>query len=133
NGAQEPGPLIISGNVLYGTTYFGGFDSAGTIFKFTDTVTGLNELPQTPNSVNLYPNPNNGQFVLQIESGKCKVDNEIKQVTIYNILGKKVLSEFSTLNSPLSINISNQPSGVYLYRVLTETGNLVSSGKFVIQ
>jgi hypothetical protein len=55
------------------------------------------------------------------------------QVEIYNVLGEKIYSQIPLPNTQFSINISNQPSGIYFYRVITETGNAVAEGKFVIQ
>lgn len=39
------------------------------------------------------------------------------------------ISQGQTTNG---INISSQPNGLYLYRVLTETGKLVGEGKVVV-
>ncbi len=33
----------------------------------------------------------------------------------------------------VQIDLSNQPNGVYFYRVIKEDGNLVGEGKLVIQ
>jgi hypothetical protein len=47
-------------------------------------------------------------------------------------MGQKVFSEtIHTANN--LINLSNKTAGVYLYRVLSENGNPLSSGKFIIQ
>jgi hypothetical protein len=54
-------------------------------------------------------------------------------VEIYNELGQKIYSQFSILNSQFSINISNQPGGIYFYRVTTEQGELVGSGKLITE
>ena len=55
-------------------------------------------------------------------------------IEIYNVLGEKVLTE--TLRSAQDdklIDLSKEPNGVYLYRVLQENGNLIREGKVVIQ
>jgi hypothetical protein len=92
----------------------------------TASVENINTLQR----VSAYPNPSNGQFTFVIAS---EVRPSLSRIDVYNIFGEKVHSQFSTFNSPLSINISNQPSGIYLYRVITETGDLLGQGKLVIQ
>jgi uncharacterized repeat protein (TIGR03803 family) len=76
----------------------------------------------------LYPNPNKGVFIIEssVISGQWSVE-------IYNILGQEVYSQFTIHNAQFSINISSEPSGIYLYRVLTENGNLIGEGKLIIQ
>jgi hypothetical protein len=80
------------------------------------------------NGVKIYPNPNHGSFIIQssVVSGQSSV-------AIYNILGELVYSQLSIVNYPLSINLSNQPSGVYLYRVIKQDGSLLGSGKLIIE
>ncbi len=79
-------------------------------------------------SVLIYPNPNKGIFTIQ-----PSVANNQWSVEIYNLLGEKIYTKFSTFNSQLSIDISGHPKGVYLYRVTSENGSLIGSGRFVIE
>lgn len=61
------------------------------------------------------------------------VNNQLS-VEIYNMLGEKVYSsQFAGNNSQLTVDLINQSSGIYLCRVLTKTGALISKGKFIIQ
>jgi hypothetical protein len=80
--------------------------------------------------VNLYPNPNNGKFNMQVSvnSGQSSV------LEVYNILGEKVFTEIlrSTQDDNL-IDLSNQPAGLYLYRVIDTNGGLIGSGKVIIE
>jgi sugar lactone lactonase YvrE len=92
--------------------------------------TSINEISNSTTNVEVYPNPGNGVFTFQVRSGELK-DNSI--INIYNLLGEKVYSQSNTQNPTFNINLSSHPNGVYLYRILTETGFLMSSGKFVIQ
>jgi hypothetical protein len=85
-------------------------------------------MPDISNSdgISLYPNPNNGQFTIQ-----SSVVSDQLSVEIYNMLGQKVYSQ-STMHQPqFSINIADQPNGVYLIRILDKDGNLVSRKKVV--
>jgi len=84
----------------------------------------------TLQNISVCPNPSNGQFTFVITS---EAKQSLSIIEVCNVLGEKVYSQFFTFNSPLSINISNQPNGIYLYRVITETGNLLGQGKLIIQ
>jgi hypothetical protein len=89
--------------------------------------TGIKNIP-TNHSVKLFPNPNNGVFTIERSAGK-----ESAVVEVYNILGEKALTlPLSQTGEGTKIDMSAAPDGVYLYRVLSETGDLVSTGKFVI-
>jgi len=80
--------------------------------------------------VNVYPNPSSGNFEFQIknfESGKLNVQ-------VYNVLGEQVYNSPLTIHhSPFTIDLSNQPNGVYVYRVMSNNGNLIGEGKIIIQ
>jgi sugar lactone lactonase YvrE len=85
-------------------------------------------------NITVSPNPNNGLFKLVISpdsyrDGQLVIKNTVE---VYNMLGEKIYT--AKLNSSTSqIDLSNNANGIYLYRVLTETGTLVSGGKFIIQ
>jgi uncharacterized repeat protein (TIGR03803 family) len=133
NGRFPYGYLILSGKSLYGLARIGGTFNNGVIFKIdTSTVSSLNsinEFTESSGTLKLFPNPNNGRFTIQssVVSGESTVE-------IYNMLGERIHSTpLSIQNSTFNISISGQPAGIYMYRVITETGNLVSEGKFVIE
>jgi len=94
-------------------------------------VTGITGIEQNKNPLNasLFPNPNNGQFTVQssVVSGQYSVE-------VYNVLGEKVYSA-SLPQTPIGalINLSNQPNGIYLYRLIGSSGELLGEGKMVIQ
>ena len=47
-------------------------------------------------------------------------------------MGQKVLKKIFRPNQDDNVmNMNNQPSGVYFYRVLDEAGSLIGEGKFV--
>ncbi|HTA27176.1 MAG TPA: T9SS type A sorting domain-containing protein, partial [Bacteroidia bacterium] len=94
-------------------------------------VTSVKTIATTGNNIEVYPNPNNGEFTLALTnvSEKCNLE-------IYNVLGQKVT--VATLNPPAGgqgdnlIDLSSQPNGMYLYRVIANNSELLGSGKFVI-
>jgi hypothetical protein len=89
--------------------------------------TGENTLIIKSEEIMVFPNPNDGQFTLSISNV-----NEKCSIEIYNVLGETTYgAKVSSGNT--EINLSGQPNGVYLYRVIKETGELVGEGKVVIE
>lgn len=135
DGANPWSDLTLSGNLLYGMTQNGGENDNGVIFKIdTGSIASVDNLTANPGTINVYPNPSNGIFNIRI-GGK---EQGISEIQIYNMLGEEVYN--ASLNHPPAggqgnntIDLSNQPNGVYLYRVLTESAGLVGEGKIIIQ
>ncbi|HXB13342.1 MAG TPA: T9SS type A sorting domain-containing protein, partial [Bacteroidia bacterium] len=93
----------------------------------TGSPLALNKLNIDNEKINVYPNPNNGIFNIQLSA----INNK-SSIFVYNILGLLVYQ--SLLNSTnTQIDLSNNANGIYLFRVLTETGNLLREGKLLIQ
>ena len=67
----------------------------------------------TPNSVSIYPNPSNGHFTIEAEG--------MKHIEIFNALGQCIKSE-NVDNELYEVNLESSNAGIYLIRVLTETG-----------
>jgi len=95
-----------------------------------NTATGINNMSPATDRILVYPNPNNGIFTIQANNQQLLANSYIE---IYNVLGEKVYSQSKTNNSQLTINLNNQPNGVYLYRIITETGDLIGEGKIAIE
>ncbi len=117
---------------VFGNDTLIGLNEYSFMAKWTcGGIEGINNIPEPNQTTILFPNPNKGVFTI-----KSSVDNRQSLVEVYNMLGEKVYtaslnpSNGGTLNS---IDISNQPAGIYLYRVSSEEGQLISSGKFVIE
>jgi hypothetical protein len=77
------------------------------------------------NAVSVYPNPGNGIYTL--ESGIYKAG---QLLTFYNIMGQQVYTAQLTARQA-TIDISNQPQGIYLYRITSASGDQVAQGKVV--
>ncbi|HXP51471.1 MAG TPA: T9SS type A sorting domain-containing protein [Bacteroidia bacterium] len=104
-------------------------------FYMDSLYTGLpNEDMICTDNLKVYPNPNQGKFILV---NGC-IKNEAKnKVEVFNILGEKIYLNdnvrFSPDNYSIYIDLCNQITGVYLYRVTGENGNVIGTGKFIIQ
>lgn len=127
------GSLAISGSVLYGMTFGGGAVSGGNydgiVFGYKDIALGVDNINVPKELLNVYPNPSSGLFNLQVKSGEPKP----KSLEVYNVLGEKVYSsQLSTLTSQFTIDLSNQPAGVYLY-ILANNVEIIGEGKLIIQ
>jgi hypothetical protein len=123
----------------------GGYiiDSAGgyrvnNITEWCDTCKplGVNELrpANSGNELRIFPNPNNGVFQLVISNEQLVIKNTVE---IYNMLGERVYSNsyrpIAISHQLITIDLSDQPAGIYLYRLISETGEQIGTGKFIIQ
>ena len=92
------------------------------------SIAGIQGISSSNGQITVYPNPNNGQFTIESSISGASV------VEIYNLLGEKVFTRnLSTTKGTNQINVSNQPNGVYLYRVISESGDLLGEGKITLQ
>ncbi len=131
--ANTTGDVYVAGD--FGTKVIFGSDTLSTsgsghdvyVAKLSHTTDGIQPVKNWDKIV-IYPNPSPGTFTIQLPSAGSK-----SSVEIYDVLGEKVYSELSVVTDKLSINLSNQPSGIYLYRVLNENRDLLGEGKVVIQ
>lgn len=100
---------------------------------------GVEELSQVSYSdLRVYPNPSTGIFTLQIADGHQPMANS--KIEVYNMLGEKVMNETlrpvtegqgGQTQGDNKIDLSAQPTGIYLYRVTDEYGQLIGSGKLI--
>ena len=123
NGTSPFGSLIFSGSTLYGMTYIGGTYGYGVIFKIdSDAGAGIDNLLADKQTIDIYPNPSNGQFTFDFST---PVNGTIE---IYDIAGRRICQQTLQSNKT-EINLGERPAGMYFYRVLTSTGSLIGEGK----
>ncbi len=74
----------------------------------------------------IYPNPSNGYF-------NVKIDDLIgtKNIEVYSVLGQKIYSK-SIVENESSIDLSNQPKGIYFYKI-SDNNIVIKSGKLIIE
>jgi len=126
--------LAVYKNNLYaggGFSIAGGAPANGIMEYCPLCPDGINTIATESYDVKVYPNPSSGVFTLSIYNPQLGIRNHLE---VYNTLGQQVYSkELSTLNSPLSIDLSSNPTGMYFYRIQNENGDFVSEGKVVIE
>jgi hypothetical protein len=133
HGSDPVGGLTNIGTTWYGMANEGGADNLGSVFRYSKQWTGIENINTQGTQLIAEPNPANGKFTIQIVNGELKMINET-QVVIYNSLGEKVYSSpFTIHNSQFTINLSNQPNGIYFYRALSDNGELLGEGKVLIE
>ncbi len=115
---SEASPALDTDGTLYITS------DDGYLYAFWDTVsvTGMAQSRQAGDiAARLFPDPCNGKFTLLSE----QVRNGQYCVEIYNMVGEKIYS--SSCHLPNSVvDISSQPDGIYLVKIITGNASAVS-------
>jgi type IX secretion system substrate protein len=109
------------------TTLISLNESAGGNGSTRCSVVGVNNVSLPKDIITVSPNPSNGLFQLRINNYELGIKNKIE---VYNVLGEQVYSQYSLPNTQYQIDLSSQPSGIYFYRVLSDS-KFVGSGKLV--
>ncbi|HHB79370.1 MAG TPA: PKD domain-containing protein [Saprospiraceae bacterium] len=109
-------------DIILRATNFCGVDSTSRNLLIVGIDDPLNEV-----SIELYPNPSNGIYTLDVQSIKAdQID-----ISIYDILGRKVMEKNWSKTQKIheDISIENQPAGNYIFQ-LNYQGRILT-GKIV--
>lgn len=79
------------------------------------------------NSIKVYPNPNNGQFKVEIIGFNEYLSKGL--ITIYTSQGKAIL-KINSLQQITDVNISNHSNGIYIMQIII--GNKSYSHKIIV-
>ena len=91
---------------------------------------GLDEIYNNPIEIEIYPNPNDGIFTLEL---KNTMESDI-DVEIFDVVGKNIHSEsinMNNVNKATEIDLSNLSTGVYTVVVLSKNSKI--SKKLIIE
>jgi hypothetical protein len=102
-------------------------DEAFETFIVTRSTTGVSTV-KVNNEVALYPNPATSNLNVVFDPS-----SDVKNIAIYNIIGKQMNAFRVTGNSSASLNLENLPSGIYFARLLNGNGDVVATKKFTKQ
>jgi hypothetical protein len=128
--------IAVFDSTLYagGTFSVAGHGWATDIAGWGTYVSGTSELKIENAEVKIYPNPNNGKFNIVIAIRQLAEKQSLFNIEIYNVLGEKIHdATLKQVQGDNQINLGSEPSGIYLYRVTTNSGELISSGKIIIE
>jgi hypothetical protein len=94
-----------------------------TSFCYNVSSVGISE-NNFSNDISIYPNPSNGKF--QLSSGSLQFI-KTSNIEIYNMQGRKVYQSEITKSE---IDLSNQPKGMYLIKIVNN--QLITTKKILI-
>jgi hypothetical protein len=80
---------------------------------------GINDV--TSSDLQVYPNPTRG--LIKFKAGSLK--NQVLEVSIMDISGKKILNRTCSGSEEYSFDISKEPKGFYFIRINTETSTQI--------
>jgi len=98
-------PTVNTTYTVTGTT--NGCIGTTTITQAVSPCTGIEKLTAKATLINIYPNPNNGVFTVDIESSTT--------INIIDVLGKVVYTQ-KLLDGKYTINLSNLNNGLYILK-----------------
>jgi len=110
--------LIIKDNYDDSVTVPSGLD----VVIGTPTTTGVANI--SGNDLKVFPNPATDQLTITGDQ------MQVSKISLINMLGQRVLDYDGTGVSPLNIDISDLPAGIYIYQITVGNGRVVE-GKVV--
>ncbi len=117
---------ILHNNVTFLDRHTGWSSGLGKMHKFTGNPLSISKDIAAASDFTISPNPSTGIFNV---SGGLPVQTFI--VEVYNLTGLKVAQQQSQPFRPTKINLSNQPKGIYLAKILSNSQ--IITKKIVLQ
>ena len=79
--------------------------------------TGIEQPSNNDNQISVYPNPNNGNFVIEISNKMSNV-----RYILYDINGREILNQ--TINGKINVDASSLINGVYNLTIISDKGSV---------
>ncbi len=111
-------PNIGTTNYTVTGTDANGCENTSVITMKVDACTGIASINGSIAGLNVYPNPSNGEFTVELNNGLNK------SVQVIDVTGRTVLSTSSD-NNQVKVNISNLANGVYYVKVKSDNATEV--------
>ncbi len=122
SGLQSPNHTYNS-NGMYQVTLIVS-DNCGsdtlTVTLYVDCIENRNEQVAPGYSMLVFPNPNSGEFTVEIRGG----NNEIGNLSVHNVLGQLIGEYPVQIPGIQKINLNSQAAGVYGITLVTERGRM---------
>lgn len=90
------------------------------------SILGIYNIAEQHDNVTLYPNPANSEINLAV-SGQYRATS----VEVYDITGRAI-GTYAIRNNFLTINTQSFNNGLYIYKLLDDSGNQLNVGKFSV-
>jgi hypothetical protein len=112
---------VFDSTIVYTARFMQKYSCVSTgILDYTTDLSG---------SVQVYPNPSNGQFTVEVKGHNAAV-----VVGVYNMVGQLVSTVQLDANQAQQFDMGDAQSGIYLVRVSdANTGTLLANSKLIIQ
>lgn len=94
--------------------------------NYLDKLFNSNRRQESKRDLNVYLDSRDEKTIIQWSG----IGN-MSLIEVYSVLSGKVQS-FKLTGDTNQIDLSNQPNGIYVYRVMTATGKLIGLGKLII-
>lgn len=111
-GSTYPHTFTLEGTNPYYCTFHGALSMSGTIT--VQNSLGLKE--ETISSFKMYPNPSNSTLYLKLPQ---QIANG--NITVFDVVGKKILNKTFDETNAVELNISNWINGLYFIKVKSES------------
>ncbi len=114
-----------NGNVLWAKCVQGTSKPTGGHGKSTLANAGINDV--LTNELTVYPNPTSGKVTLSTGNSQASISS----ISVFNMVGKEVLSQQSAVGSEVTVDLSSQPKGLYI--LLIKAGENFYSRKIIVK
>ncbi len=82
--------------------------------------------------INVYPNPNNGSFTLNLPADDESTEKITSNIYVYNLLGALIYTK-TELSGQTEIDLSNQPKGTYFVKAINNKTGETDVKKVMVQ
>lgn len=128
NTSTEENPThtyLTGGSYMVALQAFNSICMDDNTYEVQLPLVGLNVLPQS-NAVELFPNPNNGFFTVELNEQR-----KVNDVSILDMTGRKTAFQYSINKSIISFDLEENNSGIYFLQIITNKN--IYSKKFVVK
>jgi len=110
NGTVVVNSPSVTTNYTVNATSVNGCTGNAVVSVVVSPCTGIKNISGISKNVSVHPNPNNGEFVIELKNGAKK------NVEVYDLVGRVILS-ISSEDDYIDVNISNFANGIYYVKI----------------